>query len=341
MLLADSVVSAERLVDLFNININEIQSVICQYPMRINPYYLALIQTAGDAIWRQVVPDIREIAGTSFQSDPLSEDDLSPVPGIIHRYPDRVVFMVSDQCAVYCRFCLRKRSVGTSINGPGNDQIAQGLDYLHRNEAVREVILSGGDPFLLSDNRIESILNELRAISHIEIIRIHSRIPCVLPQRITHRLAAILKRFQPLWINTHFNHPDEITSEAASACSILSNAGIPLGCQTVLLKGVNDNPLIMRDLFRKLLRIRVKPYYLHHADPVKGTSHFRTSLKTGLKIMKTLRGNISGMGMPYYVVDLPGGKGKVPLLPDDVKMVDERHLVVENYKGQRCEYPLK
>lgn len=340
-LLYDSVVSADELAHYLPIDIEKIQKVIAKYPMRINRYFLSLIETAEDAVWKQVVPDIKEIEDTPYGDDPLAEDDLSPVPGIIHRYPDRVLFMVSGRCGVYCRFCLRKRNVGTEKAYAGDEKVALGLEYLNKNRNIREVILSGGDPLLLDDDHIDSLLHRLRSISHIEVIRIHTRVPCVLPQRVTARLCAILKRYHPLFINTHFNHPVEISHQAARACVLLADAGIPLGCQTVLLKGVNDNPIIIRQLLEKLVRVRVKPYYLHHADPVKGTAHFRTSLKSGLKIMRSLRGNISGMCIPDYVIDLPGGKGKVPVLPDYIKAGDENRLVVENYKGKRYEYPLK
>lgn len=340
-LLYDSVVSADGLAGYLPIDIEKTQKVIEKYPMRINRYYLSLVETAQDAVWKQVVPDIRELEYTPYGEDPLSEDDLSPVSGIIHRYPDRVLFMVSGQCAVYCRFCLRKRNVGAEKPPAGDEKIALGLEYLKKNSNIREVILSGGDPLLLDDDKIDALLHRLRSISHVEVIRIHTRVPCVLPQRVTARLSAILRRYHPLFINTHFNHPVELGPEAARACALLADAGIPLGCQTVLLKGVNDNPIIMKQLMEKLIRMRVKPYYIHHADPVKGTAHFRTSLKTGLKIMRSLRGNISGMCIPDYVIDLPGGKGKVPVLPDYVKAEDGKRLVVENYEGKRCEYPLK
>lgn len=339
-LLAQSLTTAEDLVARLPVDTREIGEVIRRYPMRINPYYLSLIERVGDPIWKQAVPDIREIADTAYWADPLAERALSPVPSIIHRYPDRALFMVSNDCAVYCRFCLRKRRVGRRAF-TDDASIADGLAYLRQNRHLHEVILSGGDPLLLDDDRIEFILSGLRAISHIAVIRIHTRVPCVLPGRIDHRLAALFSRYHPLFLNTHFNHPREITPAATAACRELADAGIPLGCQTVLLKGVNDNPIIMRQLMKKLVNIRVKPYYLHHADPVKGAGHFRTTVATGLGIMKALRGNISGLCIPQYMLDLPGGAGKVPLLPDYCKDGNPDELIVENYQGRVSRYPLR
>lgn len=317
-ILSQSIVSVEQLASYFNMDIVELQDVTSIYPMRINPYYLSLIQEKNDAIWKQAVPDMQELESDLFSEDPLAEEVQSPVPNLIHRYPDRVLFMVSNQCATFCRHCMRKRKIGSSRR-VGKPVIEKGLNYISETKNVRDVILSGGDPLLLEDETIEWILARLRAIPHVEIIRIHSRAPCTLPQRVTVDLVKILKKFHPVYVNSHFNHPNEITDRAAQACSLLADAGIPLGCQTVLLKGVNDNPEVMTDLMRKLLKIRVQPYYLHHADPVKGTAHFRTSLQTGLSVMKSLRKHISGFSLPSYMIDLPGGGGKIPLSPKPVK----------------------
>lgn len=317
-LLLQSITTAEQLADFIPVDVRKINQVIHMYPMRINLYYLSLIQRIGDPLWLQCVPDIRELdphPGT--EADPLREEAQSPVPHLIHRYPDRVVFLVSDQCAVYCRHCMRKRRVGRDAR-ISPDTIDQGISYIQSNSSVREVILSGGDPFLLSDERLKEILHRIRMIPHVDILRIHTRVPCTLPQRVTGEMAAMLKRFHPLYVNIQFNHPDEITPEAVNACERLSNAGIPLGSQTVLLKGINDNPDIMMSLMRKLLQIRVKPYYLHHGDPVHGAGHFRTSIDKGLEIMGNLQGRISGIGIPQYMIDLPGGGGKVPLFPDNI-----------------------
>jgi lysine 2,3-aminomutase len=311
-ILAESIVSVEQLQSLFHLDRAALETVTSFYPMRINPYYLSLIQEKNDAIWKQAVPDMREIESDLFSADPLAEEIQSPAPNLIHRYPDRVLFMVSNQCAMFCRYCMRKRKTG-SPQQVGAQAIEKGLNYIGKNKNVRDVILSGGDPLLLEDDAIEWILAHLRAIPHVEIIRIHSRTPCTLPQRITEDLVKILKKFHPVYVNTHFNHPVEITDIAAHACALLADSGIPLGCQTVLLKGINDNPEVMADLMRKLVKIRIRPYYIHHADPVKGTAHFRTSLQTGLAIMKALRAHTSGLSMPAYMIDLPGGGGKVPL----------------------------
>jgi len=318
-----------------------IEQVTDKYPMRITPYYLSLIKAVGDPIWRQAVPDIAELSDTVNIDDPLHEEPQSPVPSIIHRYPDRVIFLVSNQCAMYCRHCMRKRKVGqnrANTNGPEVNLIDQGLNYIGKHREIHDVILSGGDPLLLTTEKLDRTLFRIRQIDHVQTIRIHTRTLCTLPFRITDNLASVLEKYHPLYINTHFNHPDEITYEAARACAMLSRAGIPLGCQTVLLKGVNDTPQIMTDLMRKLIRVRVKPYYLHHPDAVEGTAHFRPSFETGLRIMKAIRGNLTGIAVPQYMIDLPGGYGKVPVLPDYIKSRDGNKAVVENYQGRRCEY---
>ena len=316
-----------------------LEEVISQYPLRINPYYMSLIKTKGDAIYKQTVPDPKEITDTEGYEDPLNEEGLSPVPGLTHKYPDRVLLLVSNQCPVYCRFCNRKRKVGR----PGlvsGDTIRQGIDYVRRNKQVRDVLLSGGDPLLLPDEELASILASLRSIPHVGIIRIGTRAPCTLPQRITPALVEMLKGFHPLYINTHFNHPVEITPQSSLACQRLAGAGIPLGCQTVLLKGVNDHPDIMMELMSRLLEIRVRPYYLFQADLVKGTSHFWTPLSRGMEIMKFLQGNISGLGIPKYVIDLPGGGGKIPVSPDFFKGRTGDMYVFSNYQGREYRYPV-
>ncbi len=290
-----------------------LQEVVARYPMRINPYYLGQIRIKGGPIYRQCVPDVQEISDQSGLDDPLNEEGLSPVPGLTHRYPDRVLFLVSSRCAVYCRFCNRKRKVGWP-SMVGKESIREGLSYIRTHREIRDVLLSGGDPLLLEDKELHSILTGVRSVPHVEIIRIGTRVPCTLPQRVTPRLVAILRRFHPLYVFTHFNHPDEITYEASVACARLADAGIPLGCQTVLLRGVNDDPLIMKGLLHRLLSIRVRPYYLFQCDLAKGTSHFWTPLSDGLDIMARLQGHTSGLCLPHFVIDLPGGGGKVPLM---------------------------
>jgi len=335
--LTENLVSLEELAEKFDLNSASLQAVSAKYPFRITRHYYGLIQQIDDPLWRQVVPGQQELLDSAQLPDPLNETGLSPVPGLIHRYPDRVVWLVSNECAVYCRFCMRKRTVGCGAGSCRQPQLAEVLAYLAATPSIRDVILSGGDPLLLDDELLETILASLKQIPNIEIIRIGTRIPITFPQRITPSFAAMLQRYQPLYINTHFNHPREINSASSAACAILADAGIPLGNQTVLLKGVNDEPAIMQSLNRRLLQIRVKPYYLHQMDLVKGTSHFRTSVKSGLEIMGSLRGHLSGLAVPYYVIDLPEGKGKVPLLPGHEISADGT-ISLRTYSGEAVAY---
>ncbi len=337
-LLKESIISADQLAGFPALNSREVTEVSSVYPMRINPYYMGLMRSAGVPLWRQAIPDIREIEDTGGMVDPLDEENLSPVPNLVHKYPDRVLFLVSGQCAMYCRFCTRKRKVGRPEMVINDSTVQAGLDYLRKTPQVREVLLSGGDPLLLSDERLEKIIKAVRDIKSIEVIRIGTRVPCTLPMRVTTRLANMLKKYHPLYINTHFNHPSEITAESQLACARLADAGIPLGCQTVLLRGVNDRIEVIRDLMCKLLQIRVKPYYLFQADLTRGTSHFRTTIETGLEIMRNLIGHVSGMAVPTYALDAPGGKGKIPLTPDYLKSVGST-LEFLNYRGLPCSYP--
>ena len=279
-----------------------------------------------------------ELSDTVCVADPLGEENLSPVTGLVHKYPDRVLFLISNQCAMYCRFCTRKRKVGTARMRIDDSTLSAGYEYLRNHPEVREVLLSGGDPLLLADEEIGEILSNLRAIPSIEIIRIGTRVPSVLPMRITNSLVAILKAHHPLYINTHFNHPLEITKESSLACTMLADAGIPLGCQTVLLKGVNDNADTIKQLMLALLRIRAKPYYLFQADLTRGTNHFRTPTETGIAIMRKLYGHISGMAIPTLALDAPGGKGKIPLTPQFI-LQKGKNLLFENYRGEICTYP--
>lgn len=339
-LLANSLTSSAELSESLGIAADSIYEVAVRYPVRINPYALDLIRRAGDPVLRQLVPDRAELDESGLgDADPLCEKDQSPVAGIIHRYPDRVLFLVSNLCAVYCRHCMRKREVG----GPDvirPDTLDAGLAYIASNAGIKEVILSGGDPLMLDNSRLSAILGRIRSISHVEVIRIHTRSPSMLPQRVTPGLAQELAGFHPLYINIQFNHPAELTAEAVSACSRLAGAGIPLGSQTVLLAGINDDPETMTRLMRNLLSARIRPYYLHHPDPVKGTAHFRVSLEKGLSILEALRGRVSGTGIPHYMIDLPGGGGKVPLLPQYVVDRNGRRLVVYNFEKKRYIYPL-
>ncbi|MDD2540055.1 MAG: KamA family radical SAM protein [Desulfuromonadaceae bacterium] len=317
--------------------VHNLSLVAARYPVRLTDYYAGLIRHQDDAIWKQCMPDARELEDYSQCADPLNESNLSPVPGLIHRYPDRVVLLVSNRCPVYCRFCMRKRLVGSGDAPMGESELCAALDYIAAHPSIHDVILSGGDPLMLDDQSLSKILTGLRAIPHIAIIRIGTRVPVTLPGRITPGLCNLLRAFHPLFINTHFNHPDEITAASTHACSLLAEAGIPLGNQTVLLKGVNDSIETMRALMTGLLTLRVRPYYLHQMDLVQGTAHFRTSVRSGLEIIRGLRGHISGLGVPHYVIDLPGGKGKVAVLPDDVK-IRGNMLQLRTYTGEQVFY---
>ncbi len=321
----------------FGVDPVPLEGVAERYPMRITPHYLSLIRSVGDPIWRQAVPSEEELGDALCVEDPLEEENQSPVPNLVHRYPDRVLFLVSSECAMYCRFCTRKRKVGGEQMRITAETIEAGLAYIRSREEIRDVILSGGDPLLLCDEKLERILSELRRIPHVEIIRIGSRVPVVLPQRITPSLIRILRRHHPLYLNTHFNHPDEINEASARACTRLVDAGIPMGNQTVLLRGVNDDPATMRRLMQKLLTIRVKPYYLYQADLVQGTEHFRTTVEEGLSVMEGLRGHTSGLAVPAYVIDAPGGGGKIPLLPDYLQRLGDA-VELRNYRGERFSY---
>lgn len=334
--LKDSVTSPRQLAEFFPIDPQPLESVADRYPMRITPHYLKLITAVGDPIWRQCVPDTCELDETGLL-DPLGEENLSPVPSIVHRYPDRVIFLASGSCASYCRFCTRKRRVGCRDMALSFRELSDGIDYIAATPEIRDVIFSGGDPLLLADSVLGDLLARVHAIPHVEIVRIGTRIPVILPERITDKLCQLLKRFAPLYLNTHFNHPRELTSQAAKACNKLADAGIVLGNQTVLLRGINNQPEIISALFRGLLRLRVRPYYLHQMDLTRGTEHFRTPVADGLNIMKNLRGPVSGLASPYYVIDLPGGKGKVPLLPEYLQKSGEK-LLISTPNGDLVEY---
>jgi len=332
------ITSPEELARTLALPVEPLKTVHAVYPLRVSAYYLNLIKQHGLPLWSQAVPDLRELDDHVGLTDPLDEENLSPVPCLVHKYADRALFLVSSECAMYCRFCTRKRKVGKPEMVITDTTIAAGLDYLSRTPAITDVLISGGDPLMLSVPRLERILKSLRAIPSIATIRIGTRVPCTLPMRVTPRLAAMLKKYHPLYINTHFNHPAEITLEAEQACTRLANAGIPLGCQTVLLRGVNDSPEVLRELFYRLIRIRVKPYYLFQADLTKGTSHFRTTVDIGLDIMRQLIGHVTGMAVPTYALDAPGGGGKIPLTPDYILQMGASVDFV-TYQGHSCSYP--
>ena len=341
-ILKKSIVNDEQLCAIFkdkvSINAEDIEKVVKKYPMSINPYYLSLIKKQDDAIWNQCIPDIKEIDDNFGMEDPLHEETDSPVPGLTHRYPDRVLLLVSNRCAMYCRFCTRKRKVGMPYKTMSREDILKGIEYIKEHKEIRDVLLSGGDPLLLDDSELEFIIKSIREIRHVEIIRIGTRVPCTLPQRITQELCAMLKKYHPIYINTHFNHPNEITPISKRACEMLADAGIPLGNQSVLLKGINDNPAIMKKLVQKLLAIRVKPYYIYQADLTKGTNHFRTKVNEGIDVIKSLRGFTSGMCVPHFVIDAPGGGGKIPITPNYVVKEEGSSIKLKNYEGKEFTY---
>ncbi len=334
-----SVATLERLLDTeFEAEKREaLCRTIERFPMSITPYYFSLINKYDyetDPVFRQSVPDPAELhIGRSDCADPLSEDKDSPAPGITHRYPDRVLFHVSNLCSMYCRHCTRKRKVGDADSIPDRETLRAGLDYIRQTPMVRDVLLSGGDPFLLSDEMLDWLLSELRGIDHVEIIRIGTRTPVVLPQRITDNLVDILGKYHPLWINTHFNHPRELTPRAGRALAKLADAGIPLGNQSVLLARVNDCPRIMKTLVHKLVRHRVRPYYLYQCDLSEGLSHFRTPVGKGIEIVESLIGHTSGFAVPTYVIDAPGGGGKIPVMPNYLISWSTNKVVLRNYEG--------
>jgi lysine 2,3-aminomutase len=337
-MLRQSVDSGKDLVERFGFDKDLAERLNKLFHIRVNPYYLSLIRYPGDPIWLQCIPDAVELEDRNAPEDPLNEDADSPVPSITHRYPDRVLFLVTSQCSMYCRFCTRKRKVSDSskIN---SKWIQDGIDYIAAHPEVRDVVLSGGDPLMVTDYVLERILSSLRAIPHVEIIRLGTKMPCVLPQRITPKLCKMLKKYHPIYVNTHFNHPWECTPEAEKACAMLADAGCPVGNQAVLMKGVNDDADVMLELHRKLLKMRVRPYYIYQADLTKGTNHFRTPVRKGLEIMDKLRGHTSGLAIPYFVIDAPGGGGKIPLLPQYVLGRNGKDIILRNYKYEIFTYP--
>lgn len=304
--------------------------------MAITPYYLSLINTEDPncPIRKQSIPTIKELHRSEADLlDPLSEDEDSPVPGLTHRYPDRVLFLITDMCSMYCRHCTRRRFAGHTDDSASTEQVDRCIDYVRRTPEVRDVLLSGGDALCVSDKRLEYIISKLREIPHVEIIRIGSRTPVVLPQRITNDLVNMLKKYHPIWLNTHFNHPNEITPESAAACARLADAGIPLGNQSVLLRGVNDCPNIMMRLVHGLVKMRVRPYYIYECDLSMGIEHFRTPVSKGIEIIENLRGHTSGYAVPTFVVDAPGGGGKTPVMPNYVISQNPHRVVLRNYEG--------
>jgi lysine 2,3-aminomutase len=338
------ITTLEKLKKIINVT-NEEERAIKEglgeiFTMGITPYYALLMDPndINDPIRRQAVPIIYELEKSTFDlEDPLAEDVDMPVPGVVHRYPDRVLFLVTDRCSVYCRHCTRSRMV--SYRPTPWSQIEMGLEYIKKHKEIRDVVVSGGDSLSLSDEKIEKILQGLRSIEHVEIIRLGSRMPVTNPMRITEKLVNILKKYHPIYLNTHFNHPKEITKYSSRALNMLADAGVVLGNQTVLLRGVNDCPFVMKKLFQLLLKNRCRPYYIYQCDLTEGLEHFRTKVSKGIEIMEFLRGHTSGLAIPYFVVDAPGGGGKIPVMPNYVISMSDSRVILRNYEGKIFMYP--
>jgi len=314
----------------------------CRFPMAITPYYASLIRKAdtSDPIFCMAVPQAAELWNPPYlHDDPLNEESDMPVPGLVRRYPDRALLIATSACAMYCRHCTRKRVTGCRETRISTARLKKSVEYLSKHPEITDVVVSGGDPLVMATEAIESIVAALRSVPSIEVIRIGTRTPVTLPFRITDELVSMLGKYHPIWVNTHFNHPAEITPEAEAACTKLAEAGMPVGNQTVLLRGINDSELVMEQLLRRLVRIRVRPYYLFQCDLVRGIEHFRTPLSHGTKIMEHLRGRLSGIAIPTFVVDLPGGGGKVPVLPDYVVSRNTSSTVFRSSHGKHISYP--
>lgn len=335
--------SLERILVLSDEERHALSGISGVLPVAVTPYYASLLDRwdPKQPLRRTVVPTVDEHFRTLAEAeDPLHEDKDSPVPGIVHRYPDRVLFLVTGNCSTYCRYCTRSRLVGRARNTAlGLEQWEKGLSYIASHREVRDVLLSGGDPLTLADEQLEWLLMRLRQIPHVEIIRLGTKTPAVLPQRITPNLVRMLRRYHPLWMSIHATHPDELTPQMAVACTRLADAGIPVGSQTVLLAGINDDLETMKRLLQGLLQIRVRPYYLYQCDPIPGSSHFRTPVSKGLEVIQGLRGFTSGYAVPTYVIDAPGGGGKIPLLPDYCTGRKDGNLILRNYEGREFFYP--
>lgn len=338
--------STGRLKDIIELSENESKTKSYNkdsLPLRITPYYASLIANtdSNNPIRKSVVPVIDELSITKGEaSDPLHEDGDTPIPNLVHRYPDRALFLITGFCSTYCRYCTRSHMVAKEDKCHfGNKDLDPAFKYIESHTEIRDVLLSGGDPLTMSDEKIEYILSRIKAIPHVEMIRIGTKVPVVLPQRITKNLVNILQKYHPLYLSIHFTHPDEITPEVKEACTMLANAGIPLGSQTVLLKDINNDIDTMKNLMHGLLKIRVRPYYLYQCDPILGSSHFRTSVENGLDIIKGLRGFTSGYAVPSYVIDAPGGGGKIPLLPEYYLGKENGEVLLKNYEDKLYKYP--
>jgi lysine 2,3-aminomutase len=339
------VTTLEQLREILELTPEEVEGIQHskgRLALAVTPYFVSLMDPVNPncPIRRQAIPRIEEFhVSKSDMVDPCGEDKDSPVPGLVHRYPDRVLLLVTDQCAAYCRYCTRRRLVGSHEKSITQGNLEEVLKYLRSHRKVRDVLLSGGDPLLLENERLEEILSRLRTIPHLELLRIGTRAPVTLPQRVTPGLVRLLKKYHPVMMSIHFTHPKEITDAVKKACGELADAGIPLGSQTVLLKGINDKPVIMKKLVHELLKIRVRPYYIYQCDLAVGTEHFRTSVATGIQIIEKLRGYTTGYAVPTYVIDAPGGGGKIPVEPDYLVSRGKGKIVLRNYEGKVFEYP--
>jgi lysine 2,3-aminomutase len=343
--LKNSFTSVDQLSKILNISKDEqgYSELALNLPVRVTPYYASLLSKENheQSLRRSVVPILSELTlSKGEESDPLGEEHDSPVPMIVHRYPDRVLFLATDFCSVYCRYCTRSHNVSKpGKNQHGKAAIDKAVEYIRSKKEIRDVIISGGDPLTLPESRLEYILSSLRSIPHIEIIRIGTKVPAVLPMRITRELTSMLRKYHPLFLSVHFTHPDEMTTETREACNRLADAGIPLGSQTVLLKGINDEKGVYKQLTHELLKVRVRPYYLYQCDPIPGSAHFRTSVQRGLEIIRELRGFSSGYGVPHYVIDAPKGGGKIPLLPDYLVGKENGEVILKNFENNIYKYP--
>ena len=330
-----------KIVSLGPEDIQGINASFHSFRMAVTPYFASLMDPKDPAcpIRRQGVPSGEEIVVQPYEKkDPLNEDQDSPVSQLIHRYPDRALFLVSRQCAMYCRHCIRKTHVGEESFQIAEKEKSDALAYIKDTPRIRDVLISGGDPLVLADDQLEEIIARLREIDHVEIIRIGTRMPSTLPMRITPQLVSMLRKYHPIWINTQFNHPRELTPQALLACSAIVDAGIPLGNQSVLLRGINDDPAIMKDLLLGLVKARIRPYYLYQCDLCEGVEHFRTRVETGIELMNSLIGNITGFAIPQYVIDAPEGGGKIPINPDFLISIDSQRVLMRNYKGDLYSY---
>jgi lysine 2,3-aminomutase len=309
--------------------------------MSIPPYFLALVDpnNAGCPIRLQSVPQEYEFeTATEEMTDPCGEDKNSPVHGLVHRYPDRVLFLVNEMCAMYCRYCTRSRMVGDGNHTLNTSTYDAALEYIRSHKEIRDVLISGGDPLTLGDRMLEYLIKSVKEIPHVEFVRIGTRIPVTLPQRVTPELIAMFKKYSPLWMSIHFNHPKEVTPRVKQACNMIADAGIPMGSQTVLLRGINDSPEVMKKLFHELLKIRVRPYYIYQCDPIVGSKHFRTSVETGINIIENLRGHTTGYAVPTYVIDGPGGGGKIPITPNYLVSRENGRYTLRNFAGDIFTY---